>query len=211
MKPLGRLHLLTDASVQQRHSHLQLAEAAFACDSTEVVLQYREKAWARERHFEELKLICDKARLHDLPVIVNDYVELAAELHAGVHVGKDDLAPAESRLLIGLNALLGLTVHDEAELEAANQLDCVDYVGIGPVFGTTSKAMQLPTLGLNSLKRLCARSRHRVIAIGSVDAANLPSVLDQGAYGAAVLGAWVGVDSPRDAVEDLLDSLFSHQ
>lgn len=207
MKPLGRLHLLTDARIQQRRSHLQLAEEAFAFDSPEVVLQYREKEWVRERHYEELKLICEKARRHALPVIINDYVELAADMQAGAHVGKDDRAPAKSRLLIGQDALLGLTVHDEAELEAANGLDCIDYVGIGPVFGTTSKAMQLPSLGLDGLKRLCALSRHRVIAIGSIDAANLSSVLDQGAYGAAVLGAWVNADKPANAIESLLKAL----
>lgn len=204
MKPLGRLHLLTDTHIQQRYAHRQLAEFAFSVGSPEVVLQYREKAYAPERHHDELCRIAELARRHGNTLLINDYVDLAAELGCGAHIGKNDLPPQQARALLGPDAIIGLTVHTDEELEAANTSDLIDYVGIGPVFGTTTKYTTHPPLQLEGLKHMCQRSRHRVIAIGNITAQTLPQVLEQGAYGVAVLSAWINAPKPAKAVGELL-------
>ncbi len=207
MKLLGRLHLLTDTHIQQRYAHRQLAEMAFSVGSPEVVLQYREKAYAPERHHDELLRIGELARRHGNTLLINDYVDLAAEIGCGTHIGKEDLPPTRARDLLGPEAIIGLTVHTDEELEAANTLDVIDYVGIGPVFGTTTKYTPRPPLQLEGLRRLCERSRHRVIAIGNIGNDTLPQVLAQGAYGVAVLSAWINAPKPTKAVEGLLSHL----
>ena len=207
MRPLGRLHLLTDTHIQQRYSHRQLVELALASASSEVVLQYREKAYAPERHHDELYRIAELARRQGSTLLINDYVDLAAELGCGTHIGQEDLAPEKARNLLGPDAVIGLTVHTEEELEAANALDEIDYVGIGPVFGTTTKYTAHPALQLEGLKRLCDQSRHRIIAIGNINVENLPQVLEQGAYGVAILSAWINAPKPAKAVEELLACL----
>jgi thiamine-phosphate pyrophosphorylase len=98
---------------------------------------------------------------------------------------------------------IGVTVHNQAEYEAVAHLP-IDYIGVGPVFGTTSKDTGLPPLGLSGLKYFCELSRFPVIAIGSINTINIRSVMDTGAYGVAVLSDFVLAESPEQKTKELL-------
>lgn len=206
MKPtVPRLQLITDTQLQQTYSHLDLVR--FARDAGAPAVQVRWKEFAFERDAEMLFQIAELLVDSATQLIINDHVTMAAALpHAGAHVGNEDLAPADARALLGPYRLLGATAHTEAEVIALAEAP-IDYLGIGPVYGTQSKqwlAGPLPPLGTEGLRRLCNLSTIPVIAIGSIDQTNLAAVLDAGAYGVAVLSAFVAAERPWVAAEQLV-------
>src|SRR5262249_61820123 len=114
-------------------------------------------------------------------------VALAASVFA-VHIGRDDLDIATARRILGADALIGGTANSLTEAVRVAATD-VDYLGVGPVFGTRSKANPAPPLGLDGLRAIVEAARKPVIGIGSITADRVRSVLDAGAYGVAVLSA----------------------
>lgn len=203
---LGRLHVLTDVSLQQRHGHLELARLALAGGAE--VVQLRDKgslpvtqliAVARD--------IARECERRGARCVVNDHVDVAlAAGVAGVHVGRGDPAPGYARRLLGAAALIGVTVHDEPELRAA-VAGPADYLGVGPVFGTTSKDTGLPPLGLDGLARLARATSLPVIAIGGITPERVAHVMAAGAYGVAVLGGVCLADDPVAATAAYLHEL----
>lgn len=121
---------------------------------------------------------------------IDDRVDLAASSSvAGVHVGQDDLAPAEARRLLGPNLAIGFSTHDLDQLVAADGDPAVDVIALGPIFSTTSKQRPGPVVGLETLAQARARTRKPLVAIGGIEATRLASVLATGADAAVVLGA----------------------
>lgn len=194
------IHVLTDTHIQQRFSHLDLTRMALAGGAD--VVQYRHKGYQPHLHEPELLQIAQLARKPGQYWIVNDHPELALRIGAdGVHVGREDMSPQLARELLGPNALIGATVHTLAEL-AALQGQNIDYIGVGPVFGTQSKDTGLPPLGLNSLSEICAQSSWPVIAIGAITRQNAREVIAAGAAGIAVLSDICCAENPQKAVEE---------
>ncbi|MDX2062710.1 MAG: thiamine phosphate synthase [Bacteroidia bacterium] len=206
MRPsVGRLHVLTDQSVQQRYTHLELTQRAVAAGVP--VVQYRHKTYDPARDRAELMAIAQLTAASATRLLVNDYLDEALAVRAGgVHLGQGDPDPAEALKRLGPAAVVGVTVHSAAECQFANRLP-VHYVGIGPVFGTRSKATGLPPLGLAGLERLCRMSHHPVIAIGSITLETVPQVLACGAYGVAILSAFCTAREPEQVASQFLDAL----
>lgn len=120
-------------------------------------------------------------------VLVNDRADLAILAGAdGVHLGDEDLPPAEARRLVGPDLLIGRTCRTLAEAEAA-LAQGADHVGFGPIFGTRSKALAIPPRGLAPLREVCARLPAPVVAIGGITAATIGEVAAAGAACAAVI------------------------
>jgi thiamine-phosphate pyrophosphorylase len=139
--------------------------------------------------------------------LVNDRVDIAVGAGLGAHVGHGDLDPWTARARLGPDALLGATANDLGELAALADAP-IDYVGVGPVFGTFNKRDPAPTLGLDGLAAMVRAARVPVIAIGSVRADRVPAMLATGAWGVAVLGAVTAASvPPREAVEVLARAL----
>jgi thiamine-phosphate pyrophosphorylase len=129
------------------------------------------------------------ARAHGGLLVVNDRPDVALLSGAGgVHLGQEDLAPRDARLALPKAALLGLSTHDDDQVEAA-AAEPVDYVAIGPVFPTRTKADARPALGLDGVRSARARTRLPLIAIGGITADNARAVIEAGADGVAVLSA----------------------
>lgn len=120
-------------------------------------------------------------------LIIDDRVAVAASLGAGVHVGPHDAPPAEARAAVG-SALVGATVNDMQMLDALLGAP-IDYIGVGPVFPTTSKAAPKPVVGIAGLAEIARRSPWPVIAIGGVGLGGVGAILDVGAHGVAVIAA----------------------
>ena len=132
-------------------------------------------------------------------LLINDRVDVAAAVGAAVHLGSGDLPPQTARRLLGRAAIIGGTANS---LAAAQRVAAqpVDYLGVGPVFGTASKGGRAaPMLGLEQLRGIVEAVDKPVIAIGSITAENAASVLETGAYGVAVLSAVVCTDDPQAA------------
>src|SRR5690606_2694379 len=98
-------------------------------------------------------------RAHGATLIINDHVAIAARIGAdGVHLGQDDMSPVEARRILGPDAIIGLSTHDEAEVRAAQDLP-VSNINIGPMFATNTKE-HLHHLGLEEVLRLSRLTRH---------------------------------------------------
>lgn len=186
------IHILTDTVIQQRWTHLQLAQMALEGGADVVQIRTKNDKLTPE----EYSAIFSLQRKPNQKIILNDDVESANRFGAdGAHVGREDMPVSAARKLLGDSKILGATVHSLAELENLRNSE-VDYIGVGPVFGTSSKNTNLPALGLEGLREICEKSPWPVIAIGNVNLQNAAAVMKAGAAGVAVLSAFCLADDP---------------
>ena len=120
-------------------------------------------------------------------LIMNDRADLCmAAGFDGLHVGQDDLSPESARRIIGGDRWLGVSTHNPEQLAEADKTSA-DYLAIGPVFGTTSKANPDPVVGLEGVRRARELTRKPLVAIGWITRANVRSVIEAGADSVAVI------------------------
>lgn len=201
MKPIGRLHVLTDSELQTRWSPLDLTRAAL--DGGADTIQYRRKRGPTRLMLNEAIALREACRRRQVPLVVNDRVDVALFSDAdGVHLGDEDLPITLARDLLGPARVIGGSVV-RADQIADRHRDGADYAGIGPVFATTSKPDAGPVVGLEGLAHAVRVAKVPLIAIGGITAENLPEVLATGVHGVAVLGAVCLADDPAAVVARL--------
>lgn len=126
----------------------------------------------------------------NVPLIINDDVDFAKEVDAdGVHLGQSDRPPEEARRILGIDKIIGLSIETLEQLEQANQLGCIDYIGASAVFPSQTKTDCKTIWGLEGLKKIVAMSKHPVVAIGGINTGNAQDVMKTGAAGVAVVSA----------------------
>jgi len=118
--------------------------------------------------------------------IVNDRADFARLLNAGLHVGQDDLSPADGRKVLGPEAKVGFSTHNTEQLTAAAG-ERVDYLAFGPIFSTVSKDKPDRTVGLKQLCEARSATTKPLVAIGGITLDRAREVLDQGADSVAVI------------------------
>lgn len=151
----------------------------------------------------EVGAACARARV---PFIVNDRPDIARVVGAdGVHVGQWDLTPSEIRTLLP-DAIVGVSTHDGGQLAGAIASPA-DYIAVGPVFATTTKANPDPVVGLDFVRRAASLSDRPVVAIGGITTANARDVAGAGARGVAVISALMSHGDPRSAASAFVRSL----
>lgn len=189
------------AIIDPDHCHgrppLALAEAVLAGGCA--ALQLRQKSGSDAEVEGLARALMAACRGAGVPFIVNDRVELAVRLGAdGLHLGQDDCPLPEARARF--DGQIGLSTHSSQQAAAAFA-GGADMVGFGPVFATTTKDNPDPVVGTEQLARVCAGAPGPVIAIGGVDGARLPALVQAGATCAAVIGALCrpGVDPEATA------------
>jgi thiamine-phosphate pyrophosphorylase len=195
---LPRLYPILDASFFPNDRALfEFTETLLAAGVT--LLQYRSKqASARQMlaHARELRRMAGtRARL-----IMNDRADLClAAAFDGVHVGQDDLPPDAVRRIVGKPLWMGISTHNPEQLRRADQSDA-DYLAIGPVFSTASKANPDPVVGLDGVRAARALTRKPLVAIGGITRRNASSVIAAGADSVAVISDLL--PDPRLALEE---------
>ena len=144
----------------------------------------------------ELKrLLGDSVKL-----IMNDRADLClAAGFDGVHLGQDDLSPEGARKVIGKNLWLGVSTHNPDSLSEADH-STADYLAIGPVFSTRSKANPDPVIGLEGVRQARALTRKPLVAIGGITRENCRSVIEAGADAVAVISDLIR--EPRKSAEE---------
>lgn len=164
----------------------------------------------RAPHWKKRALVeCGRALMKELegsgvPLIVNDHADVCVAIGAdGLHVGQNDLSPADARMIIGKDKILGLSVSNEKEL-AAVDTRLVDHLGIGPVFLTQTKTDAAAELGIKGFAALAARKPCPVVAIGSVKVPIVETLIHAGADGVAVVSAICGQEDPGAATTALV-------
>lgn len=150
-------------------------------------------------------------KAHHIPFVINDHVDVALAVDAdGVHIGQKDLPATVVRKLLGEEKIIGLSVGSVEELKVVN-FTVVDYVGVGPVFATTTKKDARPALGLDGLKAIVKAHACKKVAIGGINASNAESVMSTGVDGIAVVSAICGQEDVADATTQLATIVTAEQ
>ncbi len=200
MLQLPRLYAILDAACfSDAAGMFTAAEELAAAGCT--LLQYRNKSGNALQILDQAREL--KARLGArVKLIMNDRADLClAAQYDGLHVGQDDLSPEAARRIIGLDRWLGVSTHNPEQLAEAVKTSA-DYLAIGPVFATASKANPDPVVGLEGVRRARELTRKPLVAIGGITRANARSVIDAGADSVAVISDLLR--EPRKSAEEFL-------
>lgn len=203
---LGRLHVITDEVLQTRFTHAEIA--ALVTRGGADTVQYREKRPKLTRELvADATAVVAACAANGAHCIVDDRADVAAAAGAaGLHLGRDDLAPAVARQLLGDDILIGGTANSIEEAREVWKRP-IDYLGVGPVYGTQSKANPAPVLGVDQLRAIVAECPLPVIAIGSITAERVAEVLDTGAHGVAVISAITCAPDPEAAAREFATAI----
>jgi thiamine-phosphate pyrophosphorylase len=205
---LPRFYPILDAGLLLRAG---LSVESFARELREAgirFLQYRDKDAADEVLLERAALLRRIFPPSDSRLILNDRVPLVLSAgYDGVHVGQDDLSPAEARALLGPEVIVGISTHGESQLVKAADSP-VDYVAIGPVFATSSKQVPDPVVGLEGVRAARALTDKPLVAIGGITRANCAAVIEAGADSVAVISDLI--QSPGKSIEEFFSRLGNH-
>ena len=205
-----RLNAIVDP---ERSGGRNLAELARLCaEGGATLVQLRDKVSETRVMVEEARAITKALGPFAVPFVVNDRVDVALAASAdGVHLGQDDMAVEDARRILGPGAIIGLSVKNLAEAEAA-PVALIDYVGSGGVYGTLSKQQKNAPIGPEGLARIVAVLRSRaekekkqlpVCGIAGIDASNAAAVIGAGADGVAVISALSLGSDPTAAARSL--------
>ncbi len=200
-----RLYALVDPAVAGGRT---LADLAGRISSSATLVQLRDKHGSTRAMVEEARALQAVLEPKSIPLLINDRVDVALAAEAdGVHIGQDDMAPADARLLLGRRAIIGLSVKTVDQARAA-PLDLLDYVAIGGVYGKTSKDNTATPIGVAGLRAIVQAVRARepdypICAIAGINATNAADVIGAGVDGVAVISALSLATDPGKAAQDL--------
>jgi thiamine-phosphate pyrophosphorylase len=200
MSSWPRLYPILDALIFPEAEALFEAAEQLAVGGV-TLLQYRNKGGNARQMLEQAREL--KRRLGgSVKLIMNDRADIClAACFDGVHVGQEDLSPQGVRKVIGASLWLGMSTHNSEQVKQADQTSA-DYLAIGPVFSTASKANPDPVVGLEGVRKARALTRKPLVAIGGINRANCRSVIEAGADSVAVISDLMR--EPRKSAEDFL-------
>ena len=205
MKNIGVLHVITDTTLQSRFTHAELAELAIEGGADTV--QFRQKQETTRELVaiaQQMQAVCTR---HNVPLIVNDRADITLAVGAtGAHFGQDDLPVSIGRQMLPTEAIIGASARTEEKiLEAITE--GADYIGFGPIYGTSSKPDAETAKGLERLRRMCDIAACPIIAIGGIRVETAGEVIRAGAHGIAVISAVCAHPEPDIATQALLNEI----
>lgn len=195
------LYLVTDRQLAFNRPLIEVVEQAVKGGVT--MVQLREKNCSSKEFYEEAKKLKKLLTPYNIPLIINDRLDIALAVDAeGLHIGQQDLPYPIARKLLGKNKIIGLSVENRQDLEASNQWD-VDYIGLSPVFNTSTKKDTAKALGLDGVKELTSLTTHPSVGIGGINPSNASDIIRAGADGIAVVSAIMSHPNPLQAAKNL--------
>lgn len=181
MMRLPRLYAVADSTFGKP---VELAKALFSGGAT--LVQVRCKGVITRTLMNDVDEIL-KLAPESAQVIVNDRADVARVSAAtGVHLGQEDLYPTLARRVLAEGQVIGYSTHDLSQALAAEG-EPVDYIAVGPIFATATKAISAPVVGTEQLREICSRVRKPVVAIGGITLESARDVLECGATSVAVI------------------------
>ncbi len=172
------------------------------------ILQLRHKGPFTKAAFRTAERVGHLCRLAGAIYLVNDRADIARFLEAGVHVGQDDLSPRDARGIAGPNCMIGLSTHNQDQVRAA-AAEPVDYVALGPIFATGSKANPDPVLGVEELRRIRHLTSRPLVAIGGIRPDSFSGVWSAGADSIALISGWMPEVCTKAAIRTRFDLLLA--
>ena len=171
------------------------------------LLQYRNKSAPAKELLETSRQLVSSLESSHTALIVNDRPDVAAIAGAkGVHVGQDDLGPEQARVVVGKEVWVGVSTHNLEQFRSAAATSA-DYIAIGPIFATTSKANPDPVVGLELIREVRALTEKPIVAIGGITLDRAKAVIEAGADSVAVISDILLARSPGDRARQFLDVL----
>ena len=166
-------------------------------------LQIREKDLSEADFEVEANKLQDICKEYQVPYVVNDNVEIALKIGAdGVHVGQSDIKGRDLRAMIGEGKILGISAGTVEEAIAAEKAGA-DYIGVGAVFGTSTKK-NARNMTMDRLKEIVEAVNIPVVAIGGINSQNISELSGSKVDGVAVVSAIFAAENPGEATKDLL-------
>ncbi len=199
------LYLVTDSDLAGSRDLEQIVRQAAAGGAT--IVQLREKELATGEFIARARRLKAALAPYSIPLIINDRVDVALASDAdGVHIGQSDMSYEDARAILGPDKIIGLSVENLEEVEAANALD-VDYIGISPLHSTPTKTDTALPFGIEGCTRAVNISHHPTVAIGGINLGNITQTMQCGVDGVAVVSAIVCAEDPREASAQLLEAI----
>ena len=195
------LTLVTNKRDQPLNEYLHFITQCAGSGVTSI--QLREKNLFYKDLFEFGKKLQHILEPFEIPLIVNDNLQLAYELNAdGVHLGQSDGNVIDARALLGPDKIIGITIDSIEQIHTANKLP-IDYVGVGAIFESTNKKDVATILGCAGLKQIAQLSKHKIIAIGGINESNAAGVMQSGVLGIAAIAAFHDSKDPATTTKKL--------
>ncbi|GBD10689.1 Thiamine-phosphate synthase [bacterium HR23] len=200
------LYVIVDPAQCRGRDPLQVAEGALKGGAQ--VLQWRDKQAEKGTQLQALTTLREMCTRYGALLVVNDHADLALAAEAdGLHIGQLDLPLPQARQVLRPQQIIGRS-HALLEEALASQAQGADYIAVGAIFGTTSKAPERTRhAGLETLRKVKQAVQAPVVAIGGITAANVAQVVSAGADAVAVLSAVCGAEDPERATRELVEAV----
>ena len=201
IKEAMKLYAVTDSDCLVNQALAQAVEEALKAGAT--FLQLREKDMPHADSLAEAKEIAAITKRYNIPFVINDNIDIAIECGAdGVHVGQSDIQGRNVREIIGPNKILGISAATVDTAIAAEKAGA-DYIGVGAVFQTSTKA-DASEVSYKQLKEICSAVSIPVVAIGGIGTGNILELADSGIDGVAVVSAIFAKEDVAAATKEML-------
>ncbi|SRR5579883_700735 len=203
---LPRLYVILDAALlpyPEPESAVKLAGAGVR------LMQYRNKSASTRELFASAQALGMALRERGATFIVNDRADVAALAGvSGVHVGQDDLTVEQARRVAGEEAIIGISTHNLEQVRVAAATSA-DYIAVGPVFPTASKAEPDPVVGLELVSQARRLTDKPIVAIGGITLERAPGVIEAGADCVAVISDILHASDPVQRARQYAEVLGS--
>ena len=167
------------------------------------VVQLRAKTMAPRDFLQLARSVRSLSRSHDCRLIINDRADIALACDAdGVHLGQEDLPLHAARKIMG-QKLIGISTHDVDQAKEAEG-GGADYIGFGPMFGTTTKETGFSARGVEMLRQIRSAVRLPIVAIGGIKKENVQEVWSAGADSAAIISDLMGATDIAGKTKQIL-------
>jgi thiamine-phosphate pyrophosphorylase len=201
---LPRLYVILDAALIPSP---ELDCAAALADAGVRLLQYRNKSASARECLESSRKLADLLCPRGVTFVVNDRADVAFLAGAsGVHVGQDDLDVTHARQLVGGDKLIGVSTHNLEQIETA-AASSADYIAIGPIYGTSTKANPDAVVGLDIIRRVRGLTDKPIVAIGGISLERAAQAIEAGADSVAVISGILSAPDPVERAKSYLEAL----
>jgi len=195
------LYLVTDRGLSRGRTTQHIVEAALRGGVT--CVQLREKTCSTSEFIIQVLSIKDHLKRHNVPLIINDRIDIAQAVNAdGVHLGQSDMPIEMAKAILKDSMIIGISAESLKDAVRAEK-DGADYIGVGPIYATPTKTDTAPPLGLEGLREMRKSVKIPLIGIGGLNRENVGEVIKNGADGVAVVSPIVAADDPEKAAREL--------
>jgi thiamine-phosphate pyrophosphorylase len=200
------LYLVTDRELAGERSIHDIVEAAIKGGVT--CVQLREKSSTTLEFIEEALSIRELLRRNNIPLIINDRLDVAQAVHAdGVHLGTTDMPLEMARSIVGNSMIIGASAESLADAIKAER-DGADYIAVSPIYETPTKVYAFSPLGLKGLREIRGAVKTPLVGIGGLNKGNSDEIIRNGADGIAVVSAIVAAEDPEGAARELKEIIM---